>query len=329
MNILIKKAIVSVAVALLLLTLPYWIANNYYLYIINLMGINSLIIIGLNLLSGYTGQVSMGQAGFYAIGAYVTGLLMINVGVSFWLAALAGGIAAGICGLIIGTPAIKLSGPYLVLATVGFGEIVRLVLLNWIPVTRGAAGITGVPSPRLFSLQISSNRSFYYLILITVALGVYVASRISASKIGRVFHSLREDQLAAEAMGVPVRQYKISAFVISAVYAGFAGALFVTFAGVSSPDNFTFDDSVGFLAMSVVGGNTSIIGALLGTFVLTIVSELLRVFEDFRLIIYGLILVITVIYMPSGLYGLGQHGWQRVRQRVKKEHFVQEDKNHG
>jgi len=238
------------------------------------------------------------------VGAYTAGLLMVNFGVSFWLAALASVVAAGLCGILIGTPAIKLSGPYLVLATVGFGEIVRLVLLNWTPVTRGAAGLTGVPAPSLFGFAISNNKSFYYLILAVLALGLYIASRIANSKIGRTFRSIKEDSLAAEAMGVPVSKYKIAAFVISAMYAGVAGALFVSFSGVSSPDNFTFDESVSFLAMSVVGGNTSVVGALLGTFVLTAASELLRVIQNFRLVIYGLILILTVIHMPQGLAGL-------------------------
>lgn len=292
------------AICLALLLLPWFVPNAYYLYVINLMGIYSLIVVGLNLLSGYAGLVSMGQAGFYAVGAYVTGLLMINLKLSFWLAALFGATGAGICGILIGTPTIKLSGPYLVLATVGFGEIVRLILLNWISVTKGAAGLTNVPSPNFFGFSLSTNLHFYYLIMAILALGIHFASRIANSKIGRTFHSIREDSLAAEAMGVKVSQYKISAFVISAVYAGLAGALFVTFSGVSSPDNFTFDDSVGFLAMSVVGGSTSIFGGILGTFALTMLSESLRAFRDFRLIIYGIILVVSVIYMPKGLIGL-------------------------
>jgi len=300
----ILKIFLWVAAGAFLLALPWVMPNIYYLYIMNLAGIYSMIVVGLNLLSGYAGLVSMGQAGFYAVGAYVSGLLMLRAHLSFWLAAPLGALASGLCGVLIGTPTIRLSGPYLVLATVGFGEIVRLILLNWIPVTRGAAGLTGVPSPSIFGYSLYTNHHFYYLILTVLALGVYVANRIAGSKIGRTFHSIREDSLAAEAMGVKVSQYKISAFVISAVYAGLAGALFVSFAGVSSPDNFTFDDSIGFLAMSVVGGNASIYGGLLGAFALTMLSELLRVFRDFRLIIYGLILVATVIYMPQGFYGL-------------------------
>jgi len=319
---LILKIITWGAVCAVLLMLPRLVPNAYYLYIINLMGIYSMVVIGLNLLSGYAGLVSMGQSGFYAVGAYVTGLLMLKLKFSFWLAAPIGALGAGLCGIIIGTPTIKLSGPYLVLATVGFGEIVRLILLNWTSVTRGAAGLTGVPAPNFFGISLSTNQSFYYLILAVLAMGVYVASRIADSKIGRTFRSIREDSLAAEAMGVRVSQYKISAFVISAIYAGLAGALFVSFSGVSSPDNFTFDDSVGFLAMSVVGGSTSIFGGLLGTFALTMTSEFLRTFRDFRLIIYGFILVTTVIYMPQGLYGLGRKIIEFIVNRVKADNYT-------
>lgn len=147
---------------LFLFLVPQVVSNIYYLHIINLGGIYTLITIGLNLLSGYTGQVSMGQAGYFAVGTYVSSLLMMNLKFSFWAALLVAVLAAAICGLIIGIPAMKLSGPYLVLATVGFGEIVRLVLLNWTPVTKGAAGLTGIPLPEFLGMRISSERDFFY-----------------------------------------------------------------------------------------------------------------------------------------------------------------------
>ncbi len=290
--------------AILLLTLPQLVANLYYLHIINLAGIYTLITIGLNLLAGYTGQVSMGQAGFYAVGTYVSALLMMNLHLSFWMASPIAMAASALLGLVIGIPAMKLSGPYLVLATVGLGEIVRLVILNWTPVTKGAAGLTAIPLPRVLGRDIATEGDFYYLILAVLLLGVWIAWRLASSKIGRTYHAIREDELAAEAMGVRVNLYKVSAFVISAVYAGAAGALFGSFAGVASPDNFTFDDSVGFLCMSVVGGNRTVLGAVVGAFVLTGLSEALRIFQAYRLVIYGAILILTVIYMPNGLIGL-------------------------
>ncbi|MGI6224667.1 MAG: branched-chain amino acid ABC transporter permease [Peptococcales bacterium] len=299
-----KKYFFYALIFALILSVPLFIKNLYYLHIINLAGIYTLITIGLNLLSGYTGQTSMGQAGFFAVGTYVSALLMMNLKLSFWIAIIFGIIAAAICGLIIGIPAMKLTGPYLVLATVGFGEITRLILLNWTPVTKGAAGLTGIPYPQLFSLNITSEQHFYYLILAFVALGTYIATRLAKSKIGRTFSAIREDDLAAEAMGVPVNYYKISAFVISAMFAGLAGGIFGAFSGVASPDNFTFDDSVAFLSMSVIGGNRTIFGGIIGAFVLTFISEALRVFQGTRLIVYGFILIFTVIYMPRGLVGI-------------------------
>jgi len=298
-----SKSIFLIA-ALILLVLPFGINNNYYLHVINLAGIYSLITLGLNLLSGYTGQVSMGQAGFFAIGTYVSALLALNAGFPFLPAAFIALIAAGICGSIIAVPAMRLSGPYLVLATVGFGEIVRLILLNWVPVTKGAAGLTGIPLPSFLGLRISSEKEFYYLIFTFVALGTYVAYRLAHSKIGRTFAAIREDELACGAMGVPVNRYKTAAFVLSAIYAGMAGALYGVFSGVASPDNFTFDDSVAFLCMSVIGGNRSITGAIIGSFMLTGLSEALRALQAYRLIIFGGILIFTVIYMPQGLVGV-------------------------
>jgi branched-chain amino acid transport system permease protein len=284
--------------------IPLIVTNRYYLHMINLAGIYTLITIGLNILAGYTGQVSMGQAGYFAIGTYVASLLMLNLKVSFWLALLAAAVASAMFGGIVGVPAMKLSGPYLVLATVGFGEIIRLVILNWQPVTKGAAGLTGIPLPELGSLRIMSEPEFFYLIFAVVLFGAFVAHRLTQSKIGRTFSAIREDELAAEAMGVPVNRYKIWAFIISAIYAGLAGALYGTFSGVASPDNFTFDDSVGFLCMSVIGGNRTIAGAVIGAFMLTFLSEALRALQAFRLVIYGAILIFTVIYMPQGLAGV-------------------------
>jgi branched-chain amino acid transport system permease protein len=299
-----KPTMLAVAAALITLLLPLVVTNQYYLHILNLAGIYTLITLGLNLLSGYTGQVSMGQAGYFAAGTYVCALLMLNSGVSFWVATIAAAVFCAFCGVVIGVPAMKLSGPYLVLVTVGFGEIIRLVILNWTPVTKGAAGLTGIPLPSVFGFQVVSERDFYYLILFFVVLGTYVAWRLANSKVGRTFNALREDELAAESMGVPVNAYKIAAFAISAVYAGVAGSIYGSFAGVASPDNFTFDDSVGFLCMSVVGGNRTIGGALAGAFILMFLSEALRAFQAYRLVIYGAILIFTVIYMPQGLAGL-------------------------
>lgn len=301
-----------------LILLPLAVTNQYYLHMINLAGIYTLIIIGLNLLTGYTGQVSMGQAGYFAIGTYTAALLMLNIKLSFWLALPAAVLLCAVFGAIIGVPAMKLSGPYLVLATVGFGEIIRLVILNWQPVTKGAAGLTGIPLPQLGTFRIMSEQDFYYLIFACLLLGTYVAHQLARSKIGRTFSAIREDELAAEAMGVPVNHYKIWAFIISAMYAGAAGALYGTFAGVASPDNFTFDDSVGFLCMSVIGGSRTIEGAIIGAFVLTFLSEALRAFQAYRLIIYGVILIFTVIYMPQGLAGI-IGVWKNRRNRNDKK----------
>lgn len=291
-------------ILVVILCLPYVVTNNYYLHIINLAGIYTLITLGLNLLSGYTGQVSMGQAGFFAIGTYVSALLALNFDLPFIVCASIALVVSGIFGLIIAVPAMRLSGPYLVLATVGFGEIVRLIILNWTPVTKGAAGLTGIPLLRVFGFKVMSEQHFYYFIMAVVILGFYIAYQLAHSKIGRTFSAIREDELAAEAMGVPVNRYKIAAFIISALYAGLAGAIYGVFSGVASPDNFTFDDSVAFLCMSVIGGNRSIAGAFIGAFALTILSEALRFLQNYRLILYGAILIYTVIYMPQGIVGI-------------------------
>ena len=292
------------ALLVALLFLPRFVDNAYYLHVINLAGIYCLVTIGINLLTGYTGQVSMGHAGFFAVGTYVSALLMLNAGFPWIAGAVAAALSASVCGFIIAVPAMKLAGSYLVLATVGFGEIVRLILLNWTPVTRGAAGLVGIPLPNILGVKIMSEQEFFYLILALLVLGTYIAFRMADSKIGRTFRAIREDELAARASGVPVDRYKTAAFIISAAYAGVAGALYGSFSGVASPDNFTFDDSVAFLCMSVIGGNRTVGGALIGTVALVSLTELLRAFQAYRLIVYGFILIFTVICMPQGLAGL-------------------------
>jgi branched-chain amino acid transport system permease protein len=302
-----KKILPRVSLTFLLIALlflPSAVTNAYYLHVINLAGIYCLVTIGINLLTGYTGQVSMGHAGFFAVGTYVSALLTLNAGFTWLAGVAAAAVFASACGFVIAVPAMKLAGSYLVLATVGFGEIVRLILLNWTPVTRGAAGLVGIPLPNIFGMKIASEGEFFYLILAVLVLGTYVAFRMAASKIGRTFMAIREDELAARTMGVPVDRYKTAAFIVSAAYAGVAGAIYGSFSGVASPDNFTFDDSVAFLCMSVIGGNRTVGGALIGAVVLVSLTELLRAFQAYRLIVYGMILILTVIYMPQGLAGL-------------------------
>lgn len=302
---MVKRAwLLRLAIGVFLAAVPWLVTSTYHMHILNLVGLYTLITLGLNILSGYTGQVSMGQAGFMAVGAYTSALLMLRLKVPFWVSVAAGVLLAVVCGLVLGVPAMKLRGPYLVMATVGFGEIVRLVLVNWVPVTRGAAGLTGIPVPTFLGLRVSDERGFFWLIAAVVAVGVAVALRLSASKIGRALVAIREDDVAAEAMGVPVNAYKVAAFAISAAYAGLAGALYGPFTSVASPDTFTFEDSVGYLCMSVVGGNRTVWGAVVGAFVLTVLSELLRAFQSYRLIIYGAILICTVVFLPQGITGL-------------------------
>lgn len=299
-----RLPVLKIIIIGIVLALPFVITNRYYLHILNLVGLYSMITLGLNLLSGYTGQVSMAQASYFAIGAYTAALLTMRLHVPFWIAVVAAATMAALFGALIGIPAMKLSGPYLVMATVGFGEIVRLVLVNWVEVTRGANGLTGIPLPTIFGIKIGSERAFYFLIYGVLCVLIVVALRLSNSKVGRAFVAIREDELAAEAMGVPTHTYKVAAFALAAAFAGIAGALYGPFAGVASPDNFTFDDSVGFLCMSVVGGNRSVYGAIAGALALTLFSEALRFLQQLRLIVYGAILLTTVIFMPNGLAGL-------------------------
>lgn len=287
----------------LLLALPLVVSNEYYLHIANMTGIYMIVAVGLNLLTGYTGQLSIGQAAFFGIGAYTAALLSLKLHLSFWLAMPLAALTTAGFGVVMGIPTLKLHGPYLVMTTVGFAEIVRLVLINWQSVTRGTAGILNIPSPNLGGLKLDTEAKFYYLVLAIVALMILATYRLTRSKVGLAFKAIRENEIAAEAMGVPTTAYKIGAFALSALYAGVAGALYASLLTYISPDSFTFDDSVSFVSMIVVGGIGSIPGAVTGSVVLSVLPELLRAFKDFRLIIYGAILVGSVIAFPFGIVG--------------------------
>ena len=271
--------------------------------LINVIGINCLLALGLNLVIGVAGQLDAGQAGFFAIGAYTAGILGVTFGVPFWVTMFVAAIAAGLMAFAIG-PVLRLRGVFLAVATLAFGEIVRIVISNWIPVTRGPNGIPGIPFPIAGRASSSTPTSATTTWCWPGSLVAYaVVARMADSRIGRAMKAIRDNQDAAEVMGVHAIRYKIIAFVVAATFAGVAGALLAHLQTYISPENFTFLTSVDIIFMVVLGGLGSAPGSIVGAFVVTVAPEWLRFLKDYRIIVYALIILSVLIFAPTGLYG--------------------------
>ncbi len=287
----------------ILALVPILIKDVYVIHIMNMIGIYLLLTTGLNLILGYSGQISVGHAAFYGVGAYTSALLTVKAGLNFWLALPASGIMAGLVGVII-APVLRLKGHVLAMATIAFGEVVRLVLLHWVSLTNGPRGIHRIPYPKLFYFELSSDHRLYYLIMACVALNLFVLFRLSNSRIGRIWRAIKDDQEAAEALGVVAGRYKMMAFVVGGFWAGIAGSLFAHMTTYISPHTFTLHESVKLLTMIIVGGEGSILGSIMGASVLTIASEYFRFTREYSLMPYGVLLLLILIFAPKGLYGL-------------------------
>jgi branched-chain amino acid transport system permease protein len=288
----------------ILLTIPHLLPGKYLLQLVNLGLISLIVVVGLNYITGYCGQINFGQAAFWGIGAYVTALATMN-GISFWFALPLAALATGLCSLLLGIPTLKLRAYYLAMATIGFGEIVQLVLIHWEPVTGGTSGLRGVPGVSIGGHLISGNLEHYYFLLLWCALALGLALRVRASKLGRAMIALRDSEIAAEVAGVDTVRIKMLAFAMSSMYAGVAGGLYVSYVNYVSPDLFSNAQAVLFFTMLVVGGTGSAVGAVLGTALLTALPEALRFLKEWYLVLYGVGVILIIIFIPEGLASLG------------------------
>ena len=254
-------------------------------------GINIILAASLNLINGYTGQFSLGHAGFMAVGAYVGVVVTTNFQMAFPVALLAGGVTAGLLGALIGLPTLRLRGDYLAIATLGLGEIVRIVIIN-VPYVGGAAGFKGIPHHTDFTWV-------FFLMLATL----FIIKNFVNSRHGRACLAIRENEIAAESMGVNTTVYKVLAFTIGAFFAGVAGVLFGHNMYILSPASFTFMQSFNILIMVVMGGLGSMTGSIAGALVVTFLSAALASFPNARMIVYALALILMMFYRPQGLFG--------------------------
>ena len=268
-----------------------------------IIGINIILSVSLNLNNGYTGQFSLGHAGFMAVGAYVGVVLTTNFHVPFLLALIAGGLAAAFLGFLIGLPTLRLRGDYLAIATLGLGEIIRIVIMN-IEYVGGAAGFKGIPHYTTFAWV-------FFVMLFTL---FFIKNFVNSSH-GRACIAIRENEIAAEAMGINTTRYKVMAFAIGAGFAGVAGGLFAHCFYIINPSSFTFLASFNYLIMVVLGGLGSITGSIAGAVVVTVISAALASWPEFRMIIYALMLIFLMFYRPQGLFGYMEITSLRIFQR--------------
>ncbi|MBQ7144551.1 MAG: branched-chain amino acid ABC transporter permease [Oscillospiraceae bacterium] len=318
----------------LVLTLALWgvlaamiasgVITNYWNGVLITIGINVILAVSLNIATGYLGQLPLGHAGFMAVGAYAGGIFMkatplgalLKAGETGaavpWiiLALLIAGLTAGVFGLIIGIPALRLKGDYLAIITLGFGEIIRVVLTNVDSVlgfkfTYGAAGLKQIPKITSFNL-----------VFLCVALTILIIHMVMKSKHGRAILSIRENQIAAESVGINTTYYKVAAFVLSAVFAGVAGCLYAGYLGSLVPSSFKFMKSIEILVMVVLGGMGSMLGSVIAASVLTVISELLRSVGDYRMVFYALLLVLMMIFRPKGLMGTYDFSMSRLLEKL-------------
>lgn len=299
-----KKVLIIVS-ALLLLLLPIIVRNDYYMRVAVVILLYVILASSLNIINGYSGQFNIGQAGFYCIGAYTAAILATRFGFSFWLLIPLSGIMAGIFSIFLGLPTLRLKGIFLAMTTLGFSEIIRLTVLNWTSLTRGPMGIPGIPFPVLFGFSLTSNTHFYYIALLLVTIMLFATNCIINSRIGRAWIAIREDELAAKSMGVATFKYKLLNLIYGTFWAGVAGAFYAFFASYISADSFILDEGFSILAMVIVGGQGTLIGPVIGAFFLTILPEFFRSIAQYRLVIFGLAIVVTMYIRPQGIAGSG------------------------
>ena len=263
-----------------------------------------VLALGLNIVVGQAGLLHLGYAAFYAAGAYTYALLHYHFGIGFWAALPLGGLVAALFGILLGFPVLRLRGDYLAIVTLGFGEITRLVLENWNDFSFGPSGISGIPRPGFFGIELNLQQATIYLYFLVIGLclfTIFVVRRLQNSRIGRAWLALREDEIACQAMGIDKTKVKMTAFALGSTWAGLVGVIFAAKTTFVNPASFTFLESAMILSMVVLGGMGSILGVALGAFLLILLPEYLRAFSDYRMLLFGFIMVLMMVFRPQGM----------------------------
>ncbi|WP_227940187.1 branched-chain amino acid ABC transporter permease [Alkalihalobacillus deserti] len=294
----------------LIFIFPLIITKSFYLTQATFAGIYVIVAVGLGLLMGYAGQISLGQAAFYGVGAYTTAVLTTTYGLSPWLSLIFSMLVPALLAFVMGYTMSRLNGYYLAMATLAFGIIIYSVLVEWREVTRGATGFFGIPQINFFGTTINQGIGYYYFVWFFALLVIVIALNIVHSRVGRALRSIHDSEIASSSMGVNTGKYKMQIFILSSMFAGLAGWLFAHMSYSISPSSFTLDASILFLAMVVLGGSVSIWGAVIGAILIRLIGISVHalgerftfITSDFEHVMYGLILMLVVIFMPRGLF---------------------------
>ena len=304
---LLSRWICYVIATVLIIVLPLIFNDTYWRTNLTICAINVLLAIGLDFILGYAGQLNLGHSAFYGLGAYVSTLLIVKLGVPFWVAFVCAIIFAGLAGIFLSLFAVRLRGHYLAIASLGFAVIVHQILLNWISLTQGPLGIYGIappPSLVIAGVVIADFRNltaFFYLVSSFAFLSFLLLNQLVRSPIGETLTAIREDEVSAASLGINAAAWKVFAFGVGAAVAGAAGCFYASFVGTLVPDAFFVSESFNILAMVIVGGMGTLVGPVFGAILLTLLPEVLRGIGDLRLVVYGAALTFVVLFMPGGL----------------------------
>ena len=303
--------------AVVLPAIPFFFTVNSYVLNIFMQAVTyGIAVLGMTIVLGYTGQINLAQAAFFGLGAYAVALGTVVLGLNFWVSMLLGIAVAAIAGLVLGLTTLRLGGHYLAMITISFQQIFDLVMVNWTAVTRGPDGVAGIARPSLFGYQFTDDKVYLVLCVAVLYAAILLVWYLPNTRLGRAMRAIRENELAAEVTGVKTLAVKVIAFVLCAGLAGIGGALYAAGFAYVSPDNFNFKISIEFLTMALLGGAQSPFGSAIGTVLLILLPEWLRFLKEIYMAAYGVAVILIMVFMPEGIWGLAKAGWQRIRKPV-------------
>lgn len=300
--------------AVVLPAIPFFFTVNSYVLNIFMQAVTyGIAVLGMTVVLGYTGQINLAQAAFFGLGAYAVALGTVVLGLNFWVSLLLGIAVAAVAGLVLGLTTLRLGGHYLAMITISFQQIFDLVLVNWTAVTRGPDGVAGIARPSLFGYSLTDDKVYLVFCVTVLYAAILFVWYLPYTRLGRAMRAIRENELAAEVTGVKTLAVKVIAFVLCAGLAGVGGALYAAGFAYVSPDNFNFKISIEFLTMALLGGAQSPFGSAIGTVLLILLPEWLRFLKEIYMAAYGVAVILIMVFMPEGIWGLAKAGWQRMR----------------
>lgn len=318
-NLLKNEGKIIMVIMGILFFVPFIIKNKVIINVVILIELYILLVSSLNVINGYSGQFSVGQAAFYCVGAYTAGILSTMHDMSFWVVLPISGIVASISSLLLSIPTAKLRGNYFTIVTLGMCEVVRLVCVNWKSLTRGPKGISGIPTPVFFGIKYPRNIFFFYVLFVLCCLMLFLTSRILKSRVGRAWLSIRENQDAASSLGIDAAKYKTLNLAYSAFWAGIAGCIYAYYQRFIAPEIFSIDESFNIMTMNVIGGQGTLVGPIIGAIVIKVITELFRSALQYRMLIYSALIIVMMWVRPQGLAGAINQGASLIKKKKKEE----------